>query len=232
MSSQFSLPLSLRDDTTFANFLATDAVREQVRNLLSTEPQADTSLFYLWGHSGSGISHVAQAVCHHYLQQKRTVQFLPLSELRGLDPALLLEGLEELSLTCVVGIQAVGGDLLWERALFNLYNKVVDRGNLMIATADCPPGQLPFQLPDLVSRLSSGLTFHLSPYSDGDKRTILQFRAAGLGIEITEEVAGYLLNRCSRQLSDMMAMLQKLDVASLEAKRRITIPFIKAHFNW
>ena len=87
-------------------------------------------------------------------------------------------------------------------------------------------------LPDLASRLTSGITFHFASYGDADKIAILRFRAARLGFDLTDDVAGYILNRCSRELDDLMAVLQRLDAASLEAKRRITIPFVKTIFGW
>ena len=55
----------------------------------------------------------------------------------------------------------------------------------------------------------------------------LQLRAASRGLELTEEVAAYLLRRCPRDLVTLFALLDQLDTASLAAQRRLTIPFVR-----
>ena len=232
MATQIGLQLSLNNDSTFNNFLVVDETRREARYLFENRAQTRLPLVFIWGGNGSGVSHFAQAVCSEVITEGDSAQFLPLDELVGFDAESLLEGLESMSLVCLEDIHSVASQPQWERELFKLYNKILDQGQRLLVTADRPPQQLPLQLPDLVSRLASGATFHFSPYSDEQKRDILQFRAIRLGIEMTDEVANYLLNRCSRQLEDLMTILQQLDVASLEAKRRITIPFIKDYFRW
>ena len=232
MSDQLSLPLSLRDDATLANFVATDDGRRQLVAFARAEVMVDAPVIFLWGGAGVGKSHLVQGFCHHYAEHGGAAQYLPLTELADVDGASLLDGLEDCSLVCADDLQQVAGNAGWERALFNLFNRLAASGHLLMVTADCPPSRLPLALPDLVSRLASGLTFHLTPYDDGDKQAILQHRAAGVGIELTDEVANYLLTRGSRDLDDLMAALKRLDVASLAAQRRVTIPFIKTLFGW
>jgi len=232
MTTQLSLSISLRDDATFANFLTTGESRAQAKALLAGDHQLNMHLVYVWGALGTGVSHFVQAACHETSRQNKTVQYLPLAELSAVNVELLLDGLEKQSLVCLEGIEVICGDSRWEQALFNFYNKMISLDHQILVTSDRPPGSLPLQLPDLRSRFSSGVSFHFPPYSDGDKSDILIFRAARLGIEITEEVAKFIVFRCSREMDDLMIALQRLDAASLEAKRRITIPFIKTIFDW
>src|SRR4029078_5447301 len=82
-------------------------------------------------------------------------------------------------------------------------------------------------LPDLLSRLSWGMVFKLSPLADDEKLTVLTRRANGRGIGLPEEVAKYLLTHCPRHMATLFAALDALDKASLAAKRRLTIPFVK-----
>jgi DnaA-homolog protein len=232
MSAQLSLAVSLRNDATFANFLATDTSRSQAKQLLVAGTGCDTHLVYLWGGNGAGVSHFAQAACNAFFEARKTLQYLPLADLIDIEVESMLDGLERQELLCLDGIHSVSGNPQWERALFNLYNKLVNNGHLLLVTADMPPAQLAIVLPDLASRLASGITFHFAPYGDVDKIAILKFRAARLGLDLADDVAAYILNRCSRELDDLMAVLLRLDAASLEAKRRITIPFVKTIFGW
>jgi len=231
MSGQLSLAISLRDDATFANFLATDTVRAQAKAMVGSSGDSASHLYYIWGGRGSGVRHFAQAACHE-LSLKRNTQYLPLADLVAYDPDEVLDGLGYFDVVCLEGIQAVAGYPEWERGLFGLYNQMVDRGQMLLVTADAAPSSLALSLPDLVSRLSCGITFHFSPYDDSAKQQILKFRAAALGIDMADEVAGYIIGRSSRHLADLMNVLQRLDAASLEAKRRVTLPFVKATLGW
>jgi DnaA family protein len=231
MHPQLNLALSLKDDATFDNFLASaDSVRAQARGVL-LNPGAE-NLIYLWGSADSGRSHLLQAVCHHYLQDQKSAQYLPLADLVSFDPEALLANLDALPLVCLESVETIVARPAWEQGLFNLFNGIKARGGLLVVTASCAPRDLPLALPDLKSRLSSGIAFHLGAYSDSEKLAIVRFRAGRLGLDLSEEAAGFILNRGERGLDALLARLRQLDVASLRAQRRVTIPFIKALFHW
>ncbi|HLS99751.1 MAG: DnaA regulatory inactivator Hda [Porticoccaceae bacterium] len=241
MADQLGLPLSLRNEATFDNFLAEpgsprDQVVAQLREQASACAGGETAI-YLWGGEGAGRSHLLQAACHHFRQQGRDALYLPLGELRDmapgdLDPESLLADLEFQPLVCVAGVETIAGDRAFEIALFSLFNRIREQGNLLLVGADRAPRELPLLLPDLQSRLASGLVFHLPPYGLEEKTAILRFRAARLGIELGDEVAGFILNRGERSLDTLMTYLARLDRASLLAQRRVTVPFVKAVFGW
>ena len=52
-------------------------------------------------------------------------------------------------------------------------------------------------------------------------------RAAYRGFDLPDEVGSYLFRRYPRDLEYLMHVLEALDVASLAAQRRLTVPFIK-----
>lgn len=62
---------------------------------------------------------------------------------------------------------------------------------------------------------------------DAACKEILAQRAALRGLELPEPVADYLLRRCSRDLSTLLALLDRLDLAALAQQRRLTIPFVR-----
>ncbi|MBU15423.1 MAG: DnaA regulatory inactivator Hda, partial [Gammaproteobacteria bacterium] len=45
-------------------------------------------------------------------------------------------------------------------------------------------------------------------------------------------VCDFILLRSDRSMPGLMSVLQKLDDASLERKRRVTVPLIKEIMNW
>ncbi len=87
----------------------------------------------------------------------------------------------------------VAGIPEWEEALFDLFNRLRDAKTRLLVAADKPPKNLDIVLPDLVSRLSWGLVFQVQPLNDNDKVLALQLRAHLRGLDMSEEVARYIL---------------------------------------
>jgi len=109
----------------------------------------------------------------------------------------MLDALESLPLVCLDSLEAIAGNTVWERALFDFYNRWKEKGEGTLVVTGCSaPRKLGLQLPDLASRLDWGVSFHLDELDDRDMRTLL-------------------------------ATLNQLDNASFRAKRKLTIPFVK-----
>ncbi|MDH5600159.1 MAG: DnaA regulatory inactivator Hda [Gammaproteobacteria bacterium] len=220
MSQQLTLGIRLRDDTTFDNYFADDN-RQVVYNL---QNQQDPYIF-LFGEAGTGKTHLLQAACHESGKKGQPVVYLPLAE-EGLVPAML-DGLENMSLITLDDICHVVGDESWELALFNLYNRVRERGGYMLVSSSKPLASLNIKLADLKSRLTWGPVFQLTVLSDKGKQYALQQRAKNRGLELSDEAVKYLLKRSTRDMNSLFMLFEELDKASMIEKRKLTIPFIK-----
>ena len=233
MTEQMSLALSLRDDCRFDNFLALPGAGTQIVAFLEQRFSSQLeNLVYLWGADGSGRSHLMQAVCHHWLGQGKSVQYLPLSELRDSPPEQVMADLEYLDLVCIDEVNLVANKANWLDQLFHFFNRSRERAGCLLISADMPPAQLGLSLADLQSRLSASTVFQLPSYSDPEKIQILQFRAQCLGLQLSNEAAQFLLNRAPRQLNLLVEKLRELDHSSLVHQRKLSIPFIKEVFSW
>lgn len=222
---QIPLSISLRDDARFENFYSEG--NELTCNMLQLAATGDGEQFiYLWGAPGVGCTHLLQAACHAAEPIGRSAAYLPLDELKHLGGDIL-EGMEHLDLICLDNAEAVAGDPQWEESLFHFFNRIRAQGNTLLIGAPQPPRNLGVQLPDLASRLSWGVVFQLHALNDELKLKAIQLRATSLGINLSNDVARYLMHHASRNMSDLTQLLDELDKASLSAKRKVTIPFIK-----
>jgi len=224
--TQYTLAVTLPDDETLQSFYGakeSPAVQFIEQFLAPSQPQLP---LYLFGASGSGKSHLLYAACVHAQELGLTSQLLALDDFRQYSPRLF-DGLEQLDLVCLDNIQAIAGDSHWQVALFDLYNRMVEQGKRLLIVADEAPQQLGITLPDLVSRLQACTIFQLRLLSDDDKQKLLQQKARLRGIELPDEVARFLLNRQQREIRALVAILDKLDKASIVHQRKLTIPFVK-----
>lgn len=225
MNQQLALAIQLNDEATLAgfNWQGNALLQQQLLNILANTGER---ILYLWGPHGSGKSHLLQACCQQ-TSATRPAIYLPLSLLKQWGPESI-EGLEEQHLICIDDIDFIAGDPLWEEALFHLFNKIKDDDkNLLIIANLYPPNLSTLQLADLRSRLSWGLILQLHELNDEEKINTLKLHAAQRGFELSTSVGHFLLKRCSRNMHDLHQLLNRLDKASLQAQRKITIPFVK-----
>ena len=223
---QLPLPIHHSDDETLENFYAENNLL-LLNSLQKNFLQLHQQFFYLWGNKGSGKSHLLKGVCQHYLAQQRPALYVPLNKAQYFSPAVL-ENLEQQALVCLDDLQAVIGNAEWEVAIFDLINRVRETGRtLLIMSADQSPANLPVQLPDLASRLTWGEVYQLAPLNDKQKIDVLQKAAYQRGIELPDETANFLFKRLERDMKTLFNALEKLDQASLQAQRKLTIPFVK-----
>ena len=84
-----------------------------------------------------------------------------------------------------------------------------------------------FQMPDLASRLRAALIVHLRPLADAQCRRALAAHAKARGLNLSEEVAAYILARFPRDMHALISLLEHLDHRALSAGRRLSIPFVR-----
>ena len=183
-------------------------------------------VYWLYGPAGVGKSHLLQASCSLALGEGAGALYLPLSQLLPFGPAALA-GWEDAGFVALDELEQVIGRRDWEEALFALYHALEERGAMLLAAARRLPGQLPFALADLASRFSAAMPLALLRLVEAGQRLALQWRARARGLELPARTARYLQRRYRRDLPTLCALLDTIDVAALQAQRRLTVPFIR-----
>jgi DnaA family protein len=221
--AQLSLALTLEDHASFATFVAGEngAAVEHVRAVATARP----GTLWLWGAARSGRSHLLQAACRAATDAHRRAMYVSLP---ASSPAILAD-LEHVDLLAIDDVDAVAGDLEWERPLFTILNAFLAQTGGLLLTAGAPAARCGFALPDLASRGAGAVTYRLAPLTDADKAAALKRHAAARGLELEDAVAEFLLKRVARDMRALTSSLASLDRAALRAQRRLTIPFIREH---
>ena len=225
LSPQLPLAMQLRDTAGLENFYPDG--NQWALDEIQAWCQGQHSFVYLCGAPGTGKSHLLQGA---YLAcQTQGAMYVSLAE-PGLTPQHLLE-LAECPFLCVDDVAAITHDLAWQQALFDLFNRCREHQHHLLIAAPDLPQHLPISLADLRSRWQWGLTLTLKRMSDRDKIRTLQLRAKSRGLWLAPQVAQYLLHHVSADMHALMALLQQLDQASLQAQRRLTLPFVRQVLN-
>ena len=224
MSKQLPLQFEFQSNQSFNTFYP--GSNEEVINHLRHIFTGNEQQVFLWGNTGTGKTHLLHAACRESKQHDRTCFYFSFDDKPLPDPAIL-NGLENFDLVCFDNIEIIAENSAWEQAFFNFYNLHRDNNKQLILSAHCPPKFLAILLPDLKTRMSWGLTLKISPLTDEQQLNALIYKANDLGFEIPVKVGRFLMNHYVRDLPSIWMLLDKVNYATLAAKRKLTIPFLK-----
>jgi DnaA family protein len=225
MAAQLPLQFEFKPDYTFDNFLAANNQEIIAHLQRSIAGKGETQIF-IWGAQGEGKTHLLQACCQLAQQQQQRAFYMPL-QINNLPAPEILDGLEHVPILCIDNIEQIAGHKIWENALFNFYNRHKDSGHSLILASRMSPSSLSIKLPDLKTRLNWGLTLKLQQLDDEDKIAVVIAKAKQQGLDVSPQIGRFLLNHCARDLHSLWQVLEIIDHATLAAKRKLSIPFLK-----
>ncbi|MFT4178632.1 MAG: DnaA regulatory inactivator Hda [Thermomonas sp.] len=220
------LPLALRapPDQSFERYLHAPAGLIDQLRVLAMGDARETA--FLQGAAATGKTHLLMACCAVAEAAQRRPAYLALGTLRGRLRAAS-EGIENADLVAVDDVDAIAGSRDDEIALFDLHNRLRDAGRALVYAASASPDALPLALPDLRSRLAQCPRWMLPMLDDAGRADVLRARAAARGLDFDDAALDWMLRRCSRDLGSLTAIFEQLDRASMAAKRRLTVPFLR-----
>ena len=225
-AAQLPLRLVLSSGRRFENFEATSANAELLDAVRRVAARRTPERVLIVGDAGSGKSHLLEAACAAASAGGDAVAFAPMRDWRS-QRVDAVRGLGRAELVCIDDVDAVAGDRAWEEALFALVEESASRSTRMLVSAVATPSNVPFALADLRSRLSAATLYRLRELDDESRAKALRRHAGGRGIEIPDEVVGYILTRYRRDMTSLMALLDRLDHHSMASQRRLTVPFVR-----
>lgn len=182
-------------------------------------PANREACFYVWGGTGSGKSHLLEAATR--VAAQGGLRVIQITWGNGIGDR---ESLAQLDLVTVDDVDRL--DEEEQIILFDLYNRLREKGGRLLASGPAAPAQLALR-PDLATRLGWGLVYQVHALTDEEKVHALQTHAHERGFALPPEVADYLLRHIRRDLPSLLATLDALDRHSLEAKRPITVPLLR-----
>lgn len=211
------IPLAIGPDTSpsFETYVAGPNALA-VAQLSAALPRA--AQYYLWGPQGSGKTHLLRAWAASLQADGAQVGWF--------DCADALPWVFRAEWTAVV---VDGCDLLDEakqRAVFTLYTQAADQGASFAAAGRLPPVDLAMR-EDLRTRLGWGHVLALQCLSETEARAAMRREADRRGLFLSDEVMAFVMRRFSRDMKDMMALLDMVDRYSLSQGRAVTVPLLR-----
>lgn len=205
---QLLLPLFFKPVYTEKDFVVSSCNKEAYETILQW-PLWPTNTIILYGPSGSGkthLVHIWQHLSQAYDITHESSLFLPEHH------CLFIENIEQIK---------------DESVLLHRYNMIKENKGFLLLTSRVHPKDLPFMIPDLMSRLLTVPSLRLGTPDETLLKDVCMKLINDRQLNIKPEVIEYIVTRMERSFATLRRIVDKLDKEALIQKHKITIPFVR-----
>jgi len=220
--NQLGLPISLNVQMLLENFVANAQIQSAVGQLFNSKISSEV---YVYGGVGSGKTHLLQAVIFSAMERNKAAVFVDCKE--GV-PDYLLEMVADLDWLSIDNIDSI--EVTQQHILFDLYNRARQSSVNIVVSGPNLPSELDL-MKDLKTRLNLANVFPLEALNDEQTKEALNNQMSERNMSIDEKVYSYLFKHYSRDISQLLEAIDRLDEVSMQAKQSISIPLAKKILN-
>ena len=192
---------------------------------------------YIYGGSGLGKTHIAQAIGHEVRERHPELQVLYVSTnkfmaqyqtaVKNKEINDFIHFYQMVDVLIIDDIQELSGRAGTQNVFFNIFNHLQMAGKQLILTSDKPPVELKDIEQRLLTRFKWGLSAFLNVPDYETKLKIIRAKAQRLGANIPEEVVAYLADNISANVREIEGALSSLIANASFLGRKVTISLAK-----
>lgn len=192
---------------------------------------------YIYGASGLGKTHIAQAIGHEVLMRhpELNVLYVPMNKFMAQFQTAYKNGdindfirfYQMIDVLIIDDIQELTGKIGTQNVFFNVFNHLQMAGKQIILTSDKPPVELRDIEQRLLTRFKWGLSAKIDIPDYETKLKIIRSKSESLGVPITEEVATYLANNIAANIREIEGALLSIKANASFMGRRVSISLAK-----
>jgi chromosomal replication initiator protein len=215
----FQPSLRLHPDYSFDNFVVGPSNRLAHASCVavSQSPGNTYNPLFIYGSSGLGKTHLLHAVC--FEAQRRlnnaVIQFLSCEDFVNRFIRAIEEGntagfqsqFRTVDALVLDDVQFLREREHSQEEFFHTFNALYNNGKQIILSADSPPGKIPSLEERLISRFNWGLVTRIDPPSYETRVAIVQKKAHVRGLNISDEIAGYIARKVHANIRELEGAL-------------------------
>ena len=118
-------------------------------------------------------------------------------------------------------------DRVDEEELFHAWNRAQNEGQPLLIVADVPPPGWQVALPDLRSRLAATPQVAIGDPDDALAAALIERMLGVRGIVLGRDAIDWLLARIERSYVSILRVVDLIDAAAWQGRRRITLPVVR-----
>ena len=220
--NQLGLPISLNSLMLLENFVSN---KELIRSINQLFLDQKSSEVYIYGANGQGKTHVLQGTILKALANDKNAVFIDC-----LDPfpGHIFEIINEINFISFDNVHLMEEES--QERFFDLYNRARQSEVFILVSGDSLPSDLKV-MKDIKTRLSLAAVYKLEELDDELKMNIINSQMSDRNLSVDSKVYEYLFKNFSRDLKLLLSTMDDLDKVSLQAKKPISIPFVRKFLN-
>lgn len=192
---------------------------------------------YIYGSSGLGKTHIAQAIGHEVRERHPELQVLYVSTnkfqaqfqtaYKNGEINDFIRFYQMVDVLIIDDIQELTGKTGTQNAFFNIFNHLQLAGKQIILTSDKPPVELKDVEQRLLTRFKWGLSASVDIPDYETKLKIIRSKSESMGVRLTEEVVTYLADNISANIREIEGALLSLKANAQYLNRRVSTSLAK-----
>ena len=224
---QLSLNIKLDDSVSLDKFIKCKSNSNSLEFLKNTVLETSVSnLFYIWGREGVGKSYIMQALNREFINLNKKTLHLSLDDSR-ITSHEIFQNLGTLDVLLIEKIDRLPQDKDWELQVFALINDALSGNTKIYLSSNLVSKDLNIELTDLRSRMSYFTAIEIPEITDEEKIEALYQSSKRKGISLDNKTIEYIISHTSRSLSDLLKLINDLDLYSLKKKRKVTPSLVR-----
>ena len=216
--NQLGLPISLNASMLLESFVANKELLRLINQLFLNEKSSEV---YIYGASGQGKTHVLQGAVLKALEIDKNAVYIDCSDP---FPDYILDFVDQIDFICFDNVHSILRES--QEVFFDLYNRARQAQIFILVSGNTLPSDLEV-MKDLKTRLSLAAVYKLEELNDELTMSVIDSQMSQRNLSVNSNVYEYLFKNYSRDLKLLLSTLNDLDKASLQAKKPISIPFVK-----
>ena len=192
---------------------------------------------YIYGASGLGKTHIAQAIGHEVLMRhpEMKVLYVPMNKFMAQFQTAYKNGdindfiryYQMFDVLIIDDIQELTGKVGTQNVFFNVFNHLQMAGKQIILTSDKPPVELKDIEQRLLTRFKWGLSAKIDTPDYETKLKIIRSKSEMMGVSLPDEVITYLADNISANIREIEGALLSLKANAQYMNRRFSTSLAK-----
>ncbi|HUV63048.1 MAG TPA: chromosomal replication initiator protein DnaA [Sedimentisphaerales bacterium] len=225
--------LRLHPDYTFESFVVGPSNRLAHASCIAVSQSLGTTYnpLFVYGSSGLGKTHLLHAVCFEAQGRldNASIRFLSCEDfvnrfIRAIEQGNLAgfqNQFRTVDLLVIDDVQFLREREHSQEEFFHTFNALYNSGKQIILSADSPPSKIPSLEERLISRFNWGLVARIDPPSYETRVAIVQKKAHLRGLDISDEIAGYVARKVQANIRELEGALTSIYAVATTTGRPI-----------
>ncbi len=227
---------------TFDNFVVGDSNRFAHAACLAVaqSPAKSYNPLFVYGGVGLGKTHLMHGI-GNYIVNKNSIHSINIAyissekftnelinSIRDDATEAFREKYRNFDILLIDDIQFLAGKERTQEEFFHTFNSLYNASKQIVITSDRPPKEITNLESRLISRFEWGLITDIQPPDLETRIAILQKKAEGYHLELSEEIINYIANKIPSNIRQLEGALNKLNAyITLTAQREIDLTLAK-----